>query len=347
MKLATYEIEDFINHLPYSTKAVLIYGQDLGKVLKFAKRIAKTVVTTLNDPFNLSEMDGSEAASDPARLSEEMQAHSMTGDRRLVWIHNAPDKITEMVINALEGDTGDTLLIIESNDLKTSSKLRKFFSSKRKDIFALACYSDAESERANEVKKMLAAKSVKINPDAERFLIAHSEDNRIASKTEVENLTLLFEEGQTIDLDLVVSAIANNAEVDIIQLISTVADGRLDLIMTVIDQAFQQGMTSVQIVRMGIIYFQQLHLARVRMNNRLTASQAIKSLRSSVFFRVADSMTQQIKRWNIYSLILALKRLNLAEILCKTTNYPDKVECRQAMIDVASLILIPSITRRI
>ncbi|AFX98668.1 DNA polymerase III, delta subunit [Candidatus Endolissoclinum faulkneri L2] len=338
MKLVDYEVEEFINAPPYCTKAVLVYGKELPRVLEFAKRIAKNVVKTLNDPFNLSEMDASEIANDPARLSDEMHALSMTGERRLVWVHNATDKIGEVVINALQGDTGDTLLVIESNDLKASSKLRRLFSNKRKDMIALACYADTTSERASTIQKLLASKSVKIDPDAERFLIApHQGSDTIVSKIEIEKFMLLLKEGENVDLDLVISAIGNSAEFDTNQFMSAVADGRLDLVVTLIDRAFQQGITSVQILRMGIIYFQQLHLARTRMNNHVTPSQAIKSLRSSIFFLIADTATQQLKRWNIYSLILALKRLSVAEILCKTTKYPDKVECRQAMIDITRL----------
>lgn len=340
MKVAANGVERFVKNPPPAVRAVLVYGPDTGKVLEFAKLIARTAVETLDDPFNVSEIDGDEAAGDPARLSDEMHARSLMGGRRLVRLRNARDANADAVVNALDGDTGDTLLVVEAGDLKAGGGLRKLFEAKREDIAALPCYADSGRDLAGMVRDVLSAGSVRIDADAERFLIEHLGGDRSASRMEVEKLALLAGTGATIDLDMVVSAIGDGAALDIDALIAAAADGRPDAILTGLDRAFRQGEASVRIIRVALTYFQRLHLARARVGDGRNAAEAVKSLRPPVFFRTADAMARQITRWDQRSLASALARLGEAEIRCKTTGYPDEAECGQALIDVARMAVL-------
>lgn len=340
MKVPTNGVERFVTAPPPGVRAVLVYGPDTGKVLEFAKRIARTAVDNLEDPFNVCELDGDEAASDPARLSDEMHARSLMGGRRLVRLRNARDPHAEAVGNALAGDTGDSLMVVEAGDLKPSGGLRKLFESKRDDIAALPCYADSGRDLASMVRDVLAARSVRIDPDAERFLIENLGGDRMASRMEIEKLALLAGPNTTVDLAMVVDAIGDSAALDIDGLISAAADGRPEAILTGLDRAFRQGEGSVRIIRMALTYFQRLHLARARVADGRNPADAIKSLRPPVFFRTADAMARQVARWDNRSLASALARLGEAEIRCKTTGYPDEAECGQALIDVARLAVM-------
>ncbi|MCR9071048.1 MAG: DNA polymerase III subunit delta [Alphaproteobacteria bacterium] len=340
MKVAANGVERFVKAPPPGVRAVLVYGPDTGKVLEFAKAIGRSAVDNLDDPFNVCELDGDEAAGDPARLSDEMHARSLMGGRRLVRLRNARDSHADAVANALEGDTGDSLLVVEGGDLKPSGGLRKLFEAKREDIAALPCYADSGRDLASMVRDVLAAGSVRIEPEAERFLIDHLGGDRMASRMEVEKLALLAGAGSTVDLATVVEAVGDSSALDIDSVISAAADGRPDAILTGLNRAFRQGEASVRIVRMALTYFQRLHLARARVEDGRNPADAIKSLRPPVFFRTADAMARQAARWDTRSLASALARLGEAEIRCKTTGFPDEAECGQALIDVARLAVM-------
>lgn len=340
MKVAANGVERFVKDPPPGIRAVLVYGPDTGKVLEFAKRIARTAVADLEDPFNVCELDGDEAAGDPARLSDEMHARSLMGGRRLVRLRGARDAAAETVANALDGDTGDTLLVVEAGDLKPAGGLRKLFEAKREDIAALPCYADSGRDLATMVRETLAAGSVRIDPDAERLLIDHLGGDRMASRMEVEKLALLAGPGSTVDVTMVSEAIGDGAALDIDALISAAADGRPDVILSGLDRAFRQGEASVRIIRVALTYFQRLHLARCRVAEGRNAGDAVKSLRPPPFFRTADAMTRQVSRWDVRGLAAALARLGEAEIHCKTTGYPDEAECGQALIDVARMAVM-------
>lgn len=340
MKVAANAVDRFVRNPPPDLRAVLLYGPDTGKVLEFAKQLGRSVVANLDDPFNVSELDGDAAESDPARLSDEAQSRSLMGGRRLVRVRGARDGLAASVANALDGDTGDTLIVIEAGDLKPSGGLRKLFEGKRSDIAGLACYGDSERDLSSMVREVLGGHSVRIDPEAERFLVEHLGGDRMASRNEVEKLALLAGAGNTVELDLVVEAIGDGAALDVDALVTAAADGRPDAIMTGLERAFRQGESPIRILRIALTYFQRLHLACSRSAEGRSASDAVKSLRPPPFFRTADAMTRQVGRWNQRSLAGALARLGEAEIRCKTTGFPDQAECGQALIDVARMAVM-------
>jgi len=340
MKVAANGVDRFAKEPPAEIRAVLVYGPDTGKVLETAKRIGRSAVTDLNDPFNVCELDADAVDGDPARLSDEMHARSLMGGRRLVRLRGARDGMADTVANALDGDTGDSLLVIEAGDLKPAGALRKLFEAKRGDIAALPCYADGGRDLSAMVRETLAAASVRIDPDAERLLVEHLGGDRMASRMEVEKLALLAGPGATVDATLVATAIGDSAALDIDALISAAAEGRPDGILTGLDRAFRQGEASVRILRMALTYFQRLHLAACRAADGRSPADAVKSLRPPPFFRTADAMTRQVARWDARGLAGALARLGEAEIRCKTTGYPDEAECGQALIDVARMAVM-------
>ncbi len=340
MKVAANGVERFAKEPPSGIRAVLVYGPDTGKVLETARRISRSAVADLDDPFNVCELDGDAITGDPARLSDEMHARSLMGGRRLVRLRGARDSAAEAIANGLDGDTGDTLLVVEAGDLKPSGALRKLFEAKREDIAGLACYADSGRDLASMVRETLGSHSVRIDGEAERMLIDHLGGDRMASRMEVEKLALLAGPGSTVDTALVIEAIGDGAALDIDALISAAADGRPDAILTGLDRAFRQGEASVRIIRGAITYFQRLHLARCRTGSGRSPGDAVKSLRPPPFFRAVDAMTRQVSRWDAPALAAALARLGEAEIRCKTTGYPDEAECGQALIDVARMAVM-------
>jgi DNA polymerase-3 subunit delta len=340
VKVAANGVERFVTSPPAGLRAVLLFGPDTGKVTEFGKRLALTAVDTLDDPFRVSDLDAEVSDKDPARISDEMQAISLMGGRRLVRLRGVTDRAAESIANALAGDTGDTLLVVEAGDLKPAGALRKLFEAKRDDIAALGCYADGSRELASMVRDVLAAASVRIDPDAERFLVEHLGGDRMASRTEVEKLALLAGPDTTVTLDTVRDAVGDGAALDVDGVVAAAADGRPEAIIANLGRAFRQGESPIRIVRIAITYFQRLHLASSRAADGLSAGDAVKSLRPPPFFRVAETLTRQVQGWTPRALAGALARLGEAEIRCKTTGFPAEAECGQALIDIARMALI-------
>jgi DNA polymerase-3 subunit delta len=336
VKLKPGEVDRFVKALPQGMRAVLVHGPDEGKVREIGERIGKTVVADLGDPFNVSSLIGDDLTDDPARLADEASAQSLMGGRRLVRLRDVTDKHAGAIENALSAPTGDSLIVVEGGDLKAGA-LRKLFEGKREDLAAIPCYADEVRDIAGLVKGAMQAANIRIDRDAEQYLIERLGGDRFASRNEIDKLVLMVGDGGKLDLETVADAIGDGAALAVDALVSATADGRPAGILPALDRAFAQGESPIRILRIAQGYFQRLHLAAVRAADGRSPADAVKSLRPPVFWKAAEPMTRQVASWNPDSLSAALARLGTSEIRCKTTGYPAEAECGQALIDVARI----------
>ncbi len=339
MKVQPRAVDGFVRQPPADIRAVLLFGPDTGKIREFARSLGGSVVDSLDDPFNVATLDGDVLESDPARLSDEASAQSLMGGRRLVWVRGAKDGHAGTVLDALERDTGDTLILLEAGELRPAGGLRKLFEGKRTDIAAIGCYADSSRDVTGVIRETLGATGVTVSGEAELFLRDHLGGDRMATRMELEKLALLAGPGQTVGLDIAVEAVGDSAALDLDALCSAAADGNPAAILPALDRALRQGESPIRVLRVAQGYFQRLDLVVARMAASRSAADAVKSLRPPPFFRTAEALARQASCWNTAALAAALARLGAAEIRCKSTGYPDASECGTALIDVARLAL--------
>src|SRR5690242_7409171 len=86
MEVKSHQADRFVARPPAGLVAALVYGPDQGMVRERATALAKRVVSDLNDPFRVSELDEAILDADPARLWDEAAALSMIGGRRVVRV---------------------------------------------------------------------------------------------------------------------------------------------------------------------------------------------------------------------------------------------------------------------
>ena len=86
MKIAFRDIEGFVRQPSPAVRVILVYGPDQGLMRERAKSMAASVVEDLNDPFNVAVLSSDALKEDPARLSDEANAMSMMGGKRLVRV---------------------------------------------------------------------------------------------------------------------------------------------------------------------------------------------------------------------------------------------------------------------
>ena len=141
MKVDNRNAEAFIEDGARNVNAVLIYGPDAGLVLERTNVLAKQISPDLNDPFNVSRLSQKDILDDATVLTDTLKSLSITGDRRLIIVSDASEKLSNTLEIALKDASRDTLLILRAGDLKPRNKLRLFFE-KSNSIAALACYAD-------------------------------------------------------------------------------------------------------------------------------------------------------------------------------------------------------------
>ena len=118
MKLATSQINGFLQNPPTSVRAILVFGPDTGLVSERLELLASRIVKDKNDPFSVSLLTGAQIAADPSRLYDEAASMSLVGGRRLVRVQQATEPCAVALDEFIkEPPQTDSKILIEGGDL--------------------------------------------------------------------------------------------------------------------------------------------------------------------------------------------------------------------------------------
>jgi DNA polymerase-3 subunit delta len=334
VKLAPRQIDGFLK--APSTPCVLLYGPDSGLVRERAGMLAAQAAGDAADPFRVAELTVATLRDDPARLSDEANALSLTGGRRVVRLRDAGDGATAIVESLLAGPAPAALVIVEAGDLGPRSSLRLLFE-RAESGAALPCYRDEGGSLATLIDGTLKAAGLSATAEARSQLIDSLGGDRGVSRAELDKLVLYKggDRGQ-VTLDDVLACIGDSAAGSLDDVAFAVGDGDSAALDRALDRGIQDGANPVGLLRAVARHFLRLHQAGVALAGG-DADRAVKALRPPVHFRQVDRFARQLKRWNSAGLSGAIDRLLEAEMACKRTGAPAEALMRRACLEIARL----------
>jgi DNA polymerase III subunit delta len=285
-KLKAHEVDGFLSRTATGYHIYLVYGPDRGLVSERATTIAKSTKIPLDDPFCVIHLDGTAINSDPARLPDECLTVSMFGGDRLVWVKDAGNEkgLLEAIKSISQSKLEGVTLIIEADDLKPTSGLRSTCEN-ASTIMALPCYADDERGVDRLIDSQLAKFSLTITLDARNALKNSLGGDRLASRGELEKLSLYCLGAKQITREDVDLAIGDVSASSLDELIDSVIGGstiKLDEIFANLTQRS----TSVQTILLMVT--RQLSMLLDQRSNMekdgKTAAAIVASSRPPVFF---------------------------------------------------------------
>lgn len=337
MKLTWKQIDPFVKNPDPAAKVILIYGPDSGLMKERAQTIGKTVVEDLSDPFNVITLSTDILNEDPARLSDEANAMSMMGGRRLIRVEEASDKLTPLVKDYLAEPNDEALIILEAGDLNPRSSLRKLCE-KEPNAAALPCYVEDERGVAQIIRSTAQDAGKTIDPDAIQFLTANISGDRARIRSELDKLLLYKgEEASSVSLADARAACGEAGSQGLDDLIYSAAGNTPEKALRVFHKLLEEGVPFIVILRSLQNHFRRLHLTKALMEQGQSADQAMKSLQPPVFFKQADAFRGQAQRWSAKNLMGVLNRLLEIEASCKKTGAPAETLCAQAVLGISRM----------
>ena len=337
MKIAARAIDGFLARPDASLVAVLVYGVDQGLVAERADALLRTRVPDLADPFCMALLTGDGLKADPARLSDEARAQSLTGGDRAVRVSGATDALAPVFQSFLdENDQGGALVVVESGPLGPRAPLRKLFEGAT-NAAALPCYEDDARSLAPVIRDTLAGAGLGIEADAVAYLAEHLGGDRAMTRSELDKLILYMGTGaKRVTLADAAAAIGDSAGLDVEAIGRAAASGDYANLDSLFGRATREGVHPVQIIRAAIRYFQRLHLARSYMDaDGLRATDAMKKLRPPPIFKIERQLAAQLSSWNHVRLSHALALLTETEIQVKSTGMPVTAVAQRAFMRIA------------
>ena len=336
MKLTPAQTNGFLAKPDPAARVILVYGPDTGLVHERAAALAKFVAGDVNDPFRVTVLTAAQVSESPARLHDEMATQAWGGGRRLIHVPQASEAMASAV-GSLTGDkiAGDNVLLIEAGDLDKRSKLRSLCENNAQAV-AIACYVEEGAARHKIIQDILAAQGFNIPRDVLMLLTDILPPDRIALRSELDKLALYAHGQKNITMQDVQATLHDAGAAEIDDLIFAVASGNGGRAMQMLDRLFAEQTSVVAILRSGQRHFMRLQWARGQMDQGLSPGEAVKKLQPPVFWKHADSMATQLRRWPPAKIERALRRLHETEAAVKRTGAPDTTLCSQLLLNMSA-----------
>lgn len=328
MKLEPRLTETFLRD-PGRTRAVLLYGDDVGLIRERAGRLVRAVAGASDDPFRVIELERDGAGAIPA----EMAALSLSGGRRVVRLREAGDAATGPVQAALAGP-GEALLVLEGPGLPAKSKLRALVD-KLADAVSIGCYPAEGRALEQSIRAVLSSLQLGVDEDALGWLTGQLGADRAVTVSEVEKLALFVGPGGRVDIAAARECVGDLAGLSLEDALFAATSGEVAAADRALELALAEGAAAVQVARAGLGHVQRLQRARAAMAEGLSAGEATRAARPPLFGRRQPGFTLALTLWAAPALDWAAQRFWEAERACKHTGAPDLTIVRNAVAGVA------------
>jgi len=332
----SHEIDGWLARPDPRTTVVLIYGPDRGLVSERASVFVKNSGLAADDPFAVVRLGAEDVDRDPGRLVDEMRTIPMFSDRRLVWLRTGtPSKGAVDAINLLVNEPPPgAILLIEAGDLKKGAPLRATVEAAPAGM-ALPCYVDEARALDALIDQALAGASLTMTLDARMALKRGLGGDRLASRGEIEKLTLYAQGDRQITIDHIdaLSGDASAASTDAV--VDAVLLGRIDEF----DQAFAKVVATNQLTPLLLAMlrqFQALEAMRDQVDTGgKSASAAVAAARPPVFFGRRETVEKAVARWPRAAIERALDRIQTAILQGRERASLASALTRQALLGLA------------
>lgn len=328
MKLEPRRTEEFLRD-PGRSRAVLLYGDDVGLIRDRAGRLVRAVAGSADDPFRVVELERDGAGAIPA----EMAALSLTGGRRVVRVRDVGDAATGPVQAALAGP-GQALLVLEAPGLASKSKLRVLID-KLADAVSIGCYPAEGRALEQTIRGVLGSMQVAVDDDALVWLTGQLGADQAVTVSEVEKLALFVGPGGRADITAARECVGDLAGLSLEDALFAATAGEVAAADRALELALAEGAAAVQVARAGLGHVQRLQRARAVVADGVSAADAARAVRPPLFFRRQPAFTLALTLWGMPALEWAAQRFWDAERACKRTGAPDLTIARNAVAGVA------------
>lgn len=315
------QIDAFIKKNDPTIKVIILYGQNVGMVADYCKKIALTITTDLYDPFTTSHLIWDDISDDIGLLSSELNSRSLMGNRKVIILKEADNDLTKNLKEIMQQSPFDNLLIVCCKPtLKASGSLISMTS--MPDVAGFACYEDKDKSLATSVRSTLIEKGVTYSNDAFSILCSRLSNDRMSNLNEIEKLITYVGTKKHIEATDVTAIVFDQAVSGSDDLCFHAFSGEKAITLNNLKHLLNEGTEEVAIIRALLRHVYRLLDGKALMEKGDTALSAIKAVLPKNMFNYHDAGASQLNFWPKNRLFDVMTLLYKTEKDCKTTDIP-------------------------
>ncbi|MCB1379964.1 MAG: DNA polymerase III subunit delta [Alphaproteobacteria bacterium] len=290
---------------------LLIYGDDPVAVHDLASKAVQRVAGSLDDPFAVARLDEADLSGDPARLVDEIQAISMLGGTRAIWVRGAGDGFLKAATPVLDGQVRGNFIVAEAAGLPRTSGLRKALETSPRAII-LPLYEAEDGDISTTIERGLAQSGLAIDTEAKFRLMELAGSSRGLVQREVEKLGLYAMGQDRVSLADVEAICGNGADPDPDDLADAAFSGDLEAVDRLFNILVQGGVDAGRLVSAAHIHALRLQDFRLAIDAGGRAEQLLRGARPPIFFKRHRVLQTQLRLWTTTALLQAATTLGAA-----------------------------------
>ena len=310
MILKSYIIEQNINSLA-QYKMILFYGENQGIKKEFKDNLKK--IHKNKEVLNLFQEEIIKAKD---FLINEISSQSLFGEKKLIFINEANDKILN-ILEELNGYIQEDRIFLFGDVLDKKSKLRSFFE-KSKEHASVACYQDNEIGLKKIISNKLAGYSG-INNQTINLIIQSSGLDRGKIYNEIEKIKNCFKE-KKIEIEKLENLLNLKTNDDFNQLKDEAIKGNKFNTNKLLSETIFQTENSVYYLNSINQRINKLNDIENLKHKEKSLDTIINQLKPPVFWKDKPILIEQSKKWNKKRLQEILKKTYNAEIELKSNS---------------------------
>ncbi len=310
MIFKSYLLEENLK-LSEKQKLFLFYGENQGLKKEFKEKIKKE-----NKNLEIINLFQDEILKNKDILLNEIINKSLFGNKKLIFINEASDKVVNFIEEASQY-LDDDKIIIFSEILEKKSKLRNFFE-KSKNHGVCACYKDNEiTIRKLILKKLQDYKGV--SNDIINLIMQNTEMNRYKLNNEIDKIKTCFV-NKELNINKIESLLNIQTNEDFNALKDEALNGnKINTNRLLADTVFE--------VENNVFYLNQINQRinklleiEILKKNSSNIEKILSEVKPPIFWKDKPIITNQLSKWNKKKLKDALKKTYDVEIKIKSNS---------------------------
>jgi DNA polymerase-3 subunit delta len=331
------EVDRFLKAPDPAIRVVLVYGPDDGLVSERGEAFARAVTGASDDPFARLRFEASAIADDPGRLADEAHAVPLFGGRRVIIVRLSGNVRIESAIAALLDDPPvDSWILIAAGDLRKTSPIRKLAESSR-GAAAIACYADEGRDLDRLIDEALEAGGQRIGSEARDLLRSLIGGDRLASRGELQKLSLFAGDGAEITADDVRALIGDASAFDVEEVVDAAALGETATVARTYRRLIAGGTPGFVILGAAVRHFNFLHRACAARERGDSADFIVGRAVPPIFYKRRATVIRQIDAWRRPAIERVMAGLDRAMVDSRLRGAITDEVVGQALLMVAAM----------
>ena len=332
MIIKEFQLNDIIRKGSYP-QFLLFFGPNEGLIRDDILKIC----TSFKEDLETDEItiNGKALDENHSLIDEEIRSFSMFSEKKIIHLENLKDKHLQFFENQ-EIENNKILVIIKSDNLSKTSKIRNFFE-KHKKYAAIPCYEDDIRSTMNLLSQFQSKNHIKFNHDIKNYLLQNLSSDRLISKNELEKILLVIGNELNKEIKLGdIQNILNDGSSNSLNIINeNVMYGKINQVSKNLYRIFDEGTNAVAIIRSLLNYLVRVHKTQIEIKKTGNFDEAIKQLRPPVFWKDKDNFKNHCSKWPTKYILHYIERLLEAEFMCKTQSSLNNEICEKYVLSVA------------